>query len=94
MDPLAGRLRRNDVASPVLPTEDVTSEYAYDAQGNQAAVRAPSSASGTVVTRAFYDDLGRVTRSLANCMPNYIHAWDEPYKGLWSDLLFPRRLAW
>ncbi|MEI7743007.1 MAG: DUF6531 domain-containing protein, partial [Chloroflexota bacterium] len=58
----------NDVATPTLPTEDVTTEYAYDANGRQVAVRSPSPAGGTTVTRTLYDSLGRVTSTIADCI--------------------------
>ena len=60
----------NDVATPTLPTQDVTTEYAYDAAGNQAAVKSPTAvggAAGYTITRTLYDDLGRVTATIANC---------------------------
>jgi YD repeat-containing protein len=58
----------NDVATPVLPTDDVTTEYFYDAQGRQAAVRSPlADGSSFTVTRTVFDNAGRVTSVVANC---------------------------
>lgn len=60
----------NDVTTVTLPTEDVTTEYAYDADGNQVAVKAPTAAgggNGYLVMRSFFDALGHVTRTIANC---------------------------
>jgi RHS repeat-associated protein len=60
----------NDVVTPTLPTDDVTTEYAYDAAGFQAAAKSPTAtggASGYRITRSFFDALGRVTRVIENC---------------------------
>ena len=57
----------NDVATPTLPTQDVTTEYAFDANGRQTAVRSPTNTGGTTVTRTLYDNLGRVVQTIANC---------------------------
>ena len=60
----------NDVASPTLPTEDVTTEYAFDTAGNKTAVKSPTAAggaSGYQVTRSFFDAMGRATRTITNC---------------------------
>ncbi|HET9346554.1 MAG TPA: RHS repeat-associated core domain-containing protein, partial [Candidatus Limnocylindrales bacterium] len=58
----------NDVASPTLATEDVTTRYFYDDAGRQAAVASPH-ATGTAwtITRFVFDDAGRVVREIANC---------------------------
>ena len=32
--------------------------------------------------------------SVASRLPNYIYAWDHPWKGIWSDLPSPRRYEW
>ena len=57
----------NWAASPTLPTQNVTTDYAYDAAGRQVAVRAPSPAGGTSVTITAYDSLGRAVTAIANC---------------------------
>jgi len=48
----------------------VTTEYAYDASGNQTAVKSPTTtggASGYTITRTDYDNLGRAIKSTVNC---------------------------
>ena len=60
----------NDVASPSGPTQDVTTEYAFDANGNQIAVKSPTNiggATGYTITAVVYDHLGRPTETIANC---------------------------
>jgi RHS repeat-associated protein len=60
----------NDVASPSGPTQDVTTEYALDANGNQTAVKSPSNvggATGYMITRTLFDNLGRPIETIANC---------------------------
>jgi RHS repeat-associated protein len=60
----------NYVASPSSPVEDVTTEFAYDADGNQIAVKAPTNVGGSTgytITRLFYDSLGRKIESITNC---------------------------
>ena len=69
LDRLTKRIE-NDVATPTLPSHDVTTEYAYDADGRQAAVKAPTNAggaSGYTITRYEYDALGRLVKETANC---------------------------
>ncbi|MFN8518148.1 MAG: RHS repeat-associated core domain-containing protein [Chloroflexota bacterium] len=57
----------NDVASP-SGNEDLETTYAYDDDGNQTGVRAPTSSRTTFgVTRTVYDELGRVTSVTASC---------------------------
>lgn len=58
----------NDVASPTLPTDDVTTFFFYDDAGRQAAVRAPTAdGSSYAISRTVYDDAGRVIATIANC---------------------------
>ena len=57
----------NDVATPTLPTQDVTTEYAYDGVGNQTAVRSPTNTGGITITRTLYDNLGRVVQTIGGC---------------------------
>ncbi|MFN8629820.1 MAG: hypothetical protein U0838_05695 [Chloroflexota bacterium] len=52
----------NDVATPTLPTEDVTTTTYYDASGNVIATRDPRG----ITTRSIYT-AGRLTRTIANC---------------------------
>ena len=68
---LADRVVRvvdNDVASPALPGEDVTTEYAYDAAGHRIAERLPAAdGSAFTVNATTYDGDGRVASTIANC---------------------------
>ena len=58
----------NDVASPTLPSEDVTTTYYYDEAGRQTAVRAPTETGTTfAVTRYLFDTDGRLASEIRNC---------------------------
>jgi RHS repeat-associated protein len=58
----------NDVASPSLPTEDVTTSYYYDSAGRLAATVSPTSdGSSSTITRQVSDANGRVVRVIRNC---------------------------
>ena len=57
----------NDVSNPTEPTQDVTTEYAYDAVGNQTAVKSPTTLGGYSISRTVFDNLGRALQTIANC---------------------------
>jgi RHS repeat-associated protein len=58
----------NDVATPMLPSDDVTTETAYDAAGRQIASKSPTAdGSSSVVTTTTYDPNGHLASTIANC---------------------------
>jgi len=58
----------NDVVTPTLPTDDVTTSSFYDAAGRVAARKAPLADGSTfAITRYVYDDNGTLAREIRNC---------------------------
>jgi RHS repeat-associated protein len=71
----------NDVSSPSGPTQDVTTEYAFDANGNQIAVKSPTNlggATGYTITRTILDNLGRAVETITDCTNSGITPPSDP----------------